>query len=104
MAQYVERITPENCAQLSERAIDQRRVVCAWNVELVGFAWSGRPKTEYLMENDEENISIFTRLPQKFESWSFYTRLQSFDPATLPYPRFEDWESLVSQKGPHYSS
>ncbi|KAK7928820.1 hypothetical protein PG985_005818 [Apiospora marii] len=56
------------------------------------------------MENDEENISIFTRLPQKFESWSFYTRLQSFDPATLPYSRFEDWESLVSQKGPHYSS
>ena len=60
-------------------------------------------KTEYLMKNDED-ISIFTRLPQKFESWSFYARLQSFDPATLSYSRFENWESLVSQKSQYYSS
>ena len=89
---------------MRKRAIDQRRVVSAWNVELVGFAWAERPKTEYLMENDEESISIFTCILQKFVSWSFYALLQSFDSATLSYLHFEDWESLAPQKSQHSSS
>lgn len=66
----------------------------ALDVELVGFARAGRPKAEDLMQNDEENVTVFTRLPQKLVSWSFNTRLQSVNPATLPYLPIENRKSL----------
>lgn len=60
------------------------------------------------MQNDEEDVTIFTRLPQKLVSWSFNTWLQSFSPTTLSYLLIENRKSLKgvekSQPGIHTSA
>ncbi|KAK8017963.1 hypothetical protein PG991_007153 [Apiospora marii] len=90
----VARVALKNRAHLSKCAIDQSRIVDALDIELVSFARAGRPKAEDLMQDDEEDVTIFTRFPQKLVSWSFNIRLQSFNPATLPYLPIENRKSL----------